>query len=283
MIQPTRRFTLLAIGLTALLLAGCASNDLQSAFGGKPARPKTIYVSDFVVSSDVDTIDRGFSIRMDRKGGNYPILERKRRTLGRVNDEIVATIVATLREAGLDAQPGNEDALTLSDNALIVTGRLRPTTLSDLAKGKPVVFGAGRPGNVSADMTVSYFSGHGKKPLTTISADTRGTGKLPAGKQAATFNAGVAEVLVAEKALPERLSPDIEGAARRLGRAVGEKIVAFVKEKGWLTPPESAEAQPAGEEQRVRMPDPRPDPQAGNKPPQDEPQDEADEPPKSNN
>ena len=58
-----------------------------------------------------------------------------------MNDEIVATIVATMRESGLDAQPGNEDALTLSDNALIVTGRLRPTTLSDLAKGKPVVFG----------------------------------------------------------------------------------------------------------------------------------------------
>ena len=37
--------------------------------------------------------------RMDRNGTNYPILERKRRTLARVNDEIVATIVATLREA----------------------------------------------------------------------------------------------------------------------------------------------------------------------------------------
>jgi hypothetical protein len=283
MIPSTRRFTFLAIGLAALLLAGCAANDLQGAFGGKPAAPKTIYVSDFVVSSDVDTIDRGFSIRMDRKGGNYPILERKRRTLARVNDEIVASIVATLREAGLDAQPGNEDALTLSDNALIVTGRLRPTTLSDLAKGKPVVFGSGRPGNVSADMTVSYFSGRGKKHLTTFSADTKGTGKLPAGKQAAAFNTGIAESLVAEKALPERLSPDIEGAARRLGRAAGEKIVAYVKEQGWLTPPETAEAQPAGEEQRVRLPDPKPEPRAGKKPPQADPQDEPDEPPKGNN
>ena len=52
---------------------------------------------------------------MDRNGSNFPILERKRRTLARVNDEIVATIVATLREAGLDAQPGSEEALTLND------------------------------------------------------------------------------------------------------------------------------------------------------------------------
>jgi hypothetical protein len=283
MIPTTQRFTFIALCLGALLLAGCASNGLQGAFGGKPAKPKAIYVSDFVVSSDVDTIDRGFSIRMDRKGGNYPILERKRRTLARVNDEIVATIVATLRESGLDAQPGNEDALTLSDNALIVTGRMRPTTLSDLAKSKPVVFGTGRPGNVSADMTVSYFSGRGKKQLTTFNVDTRGAGKLPAGKQAAAFNAGIAESLVAEKALPERLSPDIEGAARRLGRAAGDKIVAYVKEQGWLTPAEDAEVQPAGEEQRVRMPDPRPEPRAGSKPAQADPQDEPDEPPKGNN
>ena len=52
---------------------------------------------------------------MDRKGINFPMLERKRRTLARVNDEIVATIVVTLREAGLDAQPGSEEGLTLND------------------------------------------------------------------------------------------------------------------------------------------------------------------------
>ena len=47
----------------------------------------------------ISQIDRGFSARMDRNGTNYPILERKRRTLARVNVEIVASIVATLREA----------------------------------------------------------------------------------------------------------------------------------------------------------------------------------------
>jgi hypothetical protein len=39
------------------------------------------------------------------QGRQFPILERKRRTLGRVNDEIMATIIATRREAGLDALP----------------------------------------------------------------------------------------------------------------------------------------------------------------------------------
>jgi hypothetical protein len=42
-----------------------------------------------------------------------------------VNDEIVGTIVTTLREAGLEAQAGSEEGLSLADDAVIVTGRLR--------------------------------------------------------------------------------------------------------------------------------------------------------------
>ena len=79
-------------------------------------------MADFLTSPEVEAIDRGFSARMDRKGINYPILERKRRTLARVNDEIVASTVATLREAGLDAQPGSEEGLTLNDESVVVSG-----------------------------------------------------------------------------------------------------------------------------------------------------------------
>ena len=54
-----------------------------------------------------------------------------------------------------------------------------------------------------------------------------------------------------------KLSPDVEAQARRLGRAVGEKIVAYAKEQGWLTTPAGAEAKP---EERVKLPDPKPEP-----------------------
>ena len=82
-------------------------------------------VSDFVLASEVVALDRGYTARLERKIGSFPTYERKPRTLERVNDEIVASIVATLREAGLDAQPGSEEALTLNDDALVVSGRLR--------------------------------------------------------------------------------------------------------------------------------------------------------------
>jgi Domain of unknown function (DUF4410) len=255
MSPSTPRFIVLCLGITALGLAGCANTGgTNGMFGEAATRPKTILVADFVASPEVEAIDRGFSARMDRKGINYPILERKRRTLARVNDEIVATIVATLREAGLEAQPGSEEGLTLNDETAVVSGRLRPGEQGNAAKNKQIGFGAGR-GGVVADMTASYFSGGGKKQLLAFSVDAKGAGKPPAGKQAAARNAAIATVLAAEKAAAEKLSPDVEAQARRLGRAVGEKVVVYAKEQGWLGTPEAAKAQP---EERMKLPEPKP-------------------------
>jgi len=251
----TPRFIAIALAIAALGLAGCANTGgMQGAFGGAAPKPKTVLVADFAMSPEVEAIDRGFSARMDRKGINYPILERKRRTLARVNDEIVAATVATLREAGLDAQPGGEEGLTLNDDAAVVSGRLRAGDQGRLAKNQQIGFGGGR-GGVIADMTMSYFSSGGKKQLLAFSSDAKGAGKPPAGKQAAARNAAITTVLTAEKAAPEKLSPDVEAQARRLGRAAGEKIVAFAKEQGWLEQPTAAvDAQP----EAVKMPEPKP-------------------------
>ena len=116
-IIPMRFIVLCA---AALSLAGCISSPVATTNGsfvgsgaGTSPRPKAIVVADFVVSSDVVVIDRSFTARLERKIGTFPTHERKQRTLERVNDEIVATIVATLREAGLEAQPGSEESLSL--------------------------------------------------------------------------------------------------------------------------------------------------------------------------
>ena len=88
-------------------------------------QPKSFVVSDFVFSSDVTAVDRGYTARLQRKIGAFPTHERKQRTIERVNDEMVAAIIATLDEAGLKAGPGREEGLTLNDDVVLVTGRLR--------------------------------------------------------------------------------------------------------------------------------------------------------------
>jgi len=175
---------LIVLGLGLAALGGCANTGASGIFGDTAVKPKTIVVTDFVAGPEVDAIDRGFSTRMDRNGTNYPILERKRRTLARVNDEIVATIVATLQEAGLKVQPGSEEGLTLSDSAAVVTGRLHGGADSSAAKKYPTGFGPGHAGAV-ADMTVSYVSGGSRRRLTGFTVEAKGAGKPPVGKQAA--------------------------------------------------------------------------------------------------
>ena len=107
-------FTAIALGVAAL--GGCANSGVNGMFGDTAVKPKAVVVTDFAAANEVDAIDRGFSTRMDRSGTNYPILERKRRTLAGERRNR-GPIVATLQEAGLEAQPGSEEGLTLSDKA----------------------------------------------------------------------------------------------------------------------------------------------------------------------
>lgn len=88
-------------------MGGCTiSGDLQNGVGGAQAKPRVVLISDFTFASDVVAIDGGYTARLERKIGAYPAHQRRQRTGERVNDEIVATIIATLREWGLGTAQG---------------------------------------------------------------------------------------------------------------------------------------------------------------------------------
>ena len=257
MIPSCLRFTFIAVALGALALAGCTgiSGGGLGAFGDA-ARPKTFVVSDFIFSNDMVALDRGYTARLERKVGSFPTYERKQRTAERVNDEIVASIIATLNEAGLKAEPGSEEALSLKDDVVLITGRLRAEQAKP-AKNQQIGFGAGHSG-VAADMTISHFSSGGKSPLLDFSVPTP-SGRPAAldRKQAAARNAAVDAALAAEGTPAVKLSADTEAQARRLGRAVGERVVAVAKERGWLAKADQGATVP--DQQPVTTPPPRPE------------------------
>jgi len=240
---------------TALALTGCAESG-GGMFASADSRPKSVLVADFVAASEVTATDNGFNTRLERSGGHYPILERRQRTLARVNDEIIAAIISDLRMAGLAAQPGNETNLGFGEDALLVTGRLHPPAHKPAAQ---VGFGPGR-GNVIADMTLTRVSAARRVKVSDLSTDIQSGRKIPPGNKeaVATRNTTIAEVLKVENALPEKLSPDVEVQARALGRAIAEKIVAYAKQHDWMAKPEVAEAPAASTEEHVRLPDSRP-------------------------
>ena len=226
--------------VAALALAGCVDTGSIGSAGslgmsGQAARPKTIVVGDFTIASDLVVIDHGFSVRLERKGGDYPILERRQRTAARVNDEIVATIIATLREAGLDAHPGSEEGMSSRDNMLFVSGRLRAADESaDKNKQKYAGFGPGRSG-VVANMNLSRFAWGARKTVLTFMAGGKGKERAPRNaKLAKARDTDIAAALVAEDAVPEKLSPDVEAQARGLGGAIAAHIVDYAKTQGWV-------------------------------------------------
>jgi hypothetical protein len=252
----------------ALLLAGCAGSSLGGLTGGASpvAKPKTIVVTDFVFGDGVTAIDRAYSVRLERKIGSFPPHERKPRTLERVNEEIVANVVATLRGAGLDAQPGGADSGTLSEGTVLVSGTLRSTepVAGDSKKSKPVTdqvgFGTGRT-NVVAD--VKMLSS-GKRQLAAFTADAGAGRAAPTNaKLSASHNSAIAAALAEQRAAPEKLSPEVEGQARRLGRSIGDKVLAYAREQGWL----EAAIAAAEPEKPADLPAAKPDKKSEQKPP----------------
>lgn len=227
------------LSLAALALAGCAQTNVtgtQSVFSGSLPKPKTVVVTDFSVSADVVVLDRGFTARLARKLGDVPPHERKQRTAERVNDEIVATIVATLRANGMEARPGSEDTLTLNDDALIVGGRLRSIDQGNRVQRSLIGFGAGRSG-VVADMTVSHFSASGKKQLLSFTAESqsrRRPGAVATAPVGMATGAAISAITAVGGAASEKLSADVEAQARALGHAAAEKIITYAKEQGWV-------------------------------------------------
>jgi hypothetical protein len=234
-----------SIVVGALALAGCAGGSLQTGLGLQ-SRPNAVLISDFTIASEVVPIDRGYTARLERKVGAIPAHQRRQRTAERVNDEIVATVIASLREAGLDARNGSEDTLTLDQSALVMSGNLRPSVPVTEKNKNSIGFGAGR-GHVVAVMTGSLFASGGKRDALTFSVEATAPKREPAvpPKVAAARNAAIASIIAAGGGSTERLSPDVEAPARRLGRAIADRILAFAKEHGWLEPAPSAAPRPA--------------------------------------
>ena len=230
------RMIAICLSLAALALAGCQTDSVKLASSGPAPKPKTVVVADFVYSPDVTVIDRGYTVRLSRtEGSDLPFHLRKERTLARVNDEIVATIVATVRAAGLDAAPGSAEGISLKDDAVIVRGRLRPGEGSaKAAKGAGI--GDGRSG-VVADMTLERLGSFGKKQLTSFTAEPQAKAKVDL--------AAIAAALPADSQAAGRLSPDVEAQVHALGRGIGERIVAYARGQGWLK-----DAAPAAEPEK---------------------------------
>jgi hypothetical protein len=99
---------------------------------------------------------------------------------------------------------------------------------------------------VVAAVGASLFSSGSRRQVLTFDVQPTAAAREPAvpPKVAAARNAEIAGIVTSMGSANERLSPDVESPARRLGRAIADRILVYAKEQGWLTPP-AAEPSPS--------------------------------------
>ena len=223
----------------AFALAACGQTSIQgisSMLTPGLARPEAVVVSDFDFSPDVVLLDRGFVAQLQRRMGKAPPEKIREELAARVSREIVSSMVATLREAGLPARAGGDETLIADQSALVVTGKVRSIDQGNRTQRNVVGLGVGKS-EVAADVVVAHLSPSGKKEVLTFAAEAE-SGVRPGAAVTAPVTAarGVAAVAVAagSGAASEKLSADVEAHARRLGQTAARRIIAYATEQGWL-------------------------------------------------
>lgn len=226
----------LFIGLVlALTLGACGQTNIQNMPGlFSPAgmtKPEAVVVSTFTFSPDMVVLDRGLTAQFRRKLGNVSQEEMRRQIAARVGREIVDAMVETLREAGLPAREGSQESVVADQPTLLVTGNVRRIDEGNRAQRAVVGFGLGKTAVVADTVVTHNFRGTMKEALAFVAE----TGSAPRPGGTAGVARGVAGA--AAGAAMDKLSPEVEAEARRLGQAAARRIIGFATEQGWVAKP----------------------------------------------
>lgn len=219
--------------------AGCAPAAVTDGqtFTGFIAKPTTIMVSHLDFSPEIVIQDQGLVTRLTRDMKGKPAAEIRAEAAQRVSNVIAETTIATLRDAGLKASPGSTDIALGDEPTLVITGTVRgaETAKPDAAKptaekpGKPakrrsVGFG-GTKSQAVADVQLTHLSWGGRKNVLNFTTAS------------ATGQKALSDEKFPPRGTGEKLSPDVERMAQRLGKDVANKVIAFAAQQGWITGP----------------------------------------------
>jgi hypothetical protein len=192
-------------GAFTLMLSACAGfgPPPKPAATGYPARPERVVVREFAVPEGIVTLDPtlAFSLYRGRPG---PSRAKRAASVGRAASFVLSeALLAELRAAGLEAErdPGGPADAT----ALVVTGSFE--AIDEGLRRHP----SRRPSDVVAAAEISYEApGMPARKLLALRFDSA--------------------------ALPGSGMPvaDDKEDARRVGRQIGEAVVALARRQGWL-------------------------------------------------
>jgi hypothetical protein len=231
--RRTAKLRALALTGAVFAVAACAQTGGTEGqtYAGFVAKPDTIMVSQLDFADEIVVLDRALMerLRRDMKGKSAAAI--KAEAAQRVGTVIAETAIAALRAAGLKASPGSLDIALGDEPTLVITGRVRGPD-----KHKSVGFG-GTKAQVVADVQLTHLSWVGRRNVHNFTTAPASGAKPAAGEKLPPRVAGA-----------EKLAPDVERLAQRIGGDVAAKTISYATKQGWLFAPGSlASGQPSQE------------------------------------
>jgi Domain of unknown function (DUF4410) len=229
---------------TGLVLgsAGCATNgaNVASFFGGGPAKPKSVVVSEFELAPGTVSVDGGLAPSYRRKLGKATPDQLKAELTTAVNEAVAESMVATLTDGGLPATAGSGEAVDGDCCSVVVSGRIRKVDNKDQMKRRLSGL-APIKSNVTAEVKLSQEASGARKELLAFVGDD-GVKPPAAANVASSATANAAPATTASTGSEPKLTSSVAAEARRIGKVSANRILAFAVEQGWITKPTQSAA-----------------------------------------
>ena len=210
--------------------AGCATNNanVASYFGGGPAKPTTVVVSEFEIAPGTVSVERSLAPGYRRKLGKITPDQLKAELATAVNQAVTEAMVSALIDGGLPATAGDAQSANSGEPTVVVTGRIRKVDDKDRMKRRL----SGLPptrNSVTAEVQVSQESAGARKELLAFIGEPD-----PARKPGAAPGPVTAPTTTASTGSSEKLTASVAAEARRIGTASAGRILVYAAEQGWI-------------------------------------------------
>jgi hypothetical protein len=234
------RRQLLALSSLGLFAAACSKPEVQTQVyrSGSVPRPERILVRDFTGQAGEVSLDSGLRGRLTQAFTGQSTLQQQSEAVRETADAVTQALMEELQSTGIPVERLDGSTPTHSDRILLVQGQLADVDEGNRTRRTMVGLGAGMS---SVDVAAQVFLVDGNEPPRPLESfrARADSGHMPG--MAETFGVGAAAGRLATSAAVggagqaalEGSSADDVGEAKRLGKALAERIKQYLTQQGW--------------------------------------------------
>ena len=238
--RPDRACAALLVGLTLLLVTGCARTSVQDVrvMATSVPRPNLVLVYPFAVTSEAVTLSGGLLSRAMEAVENTPEAQQRAQVAQQVTQVLAQKLAKRIQDLGLPAEMASAST-PAGTSTLSIEGHIL-----SIDEGNPtrrMVIGLGAGSSEVRTLVQVYSTTSGGRRLVEDFYTTVKSSRKPG--MAETMGAGAAAGRVAESAAVgvgvtalTAHSQTVEGDAEAAAKAIAKQLSKFFFDQGWIPP-----------------------------------------------